>query len=382
MMLLALVHGCSLLPRDDDDEARPDPSTAAADAPAEIVLDPTALAGAGITTGPALSGVLPQTLRVPGTLALDPAHEARVGSPVDAKVTRVLARVGDPVTTSTVLAWVRSPEIAEARAAWTAATALRTAALATRDRTKLLLADGVSSQAELLDAEAELADAEGGLAAARQRLAVYGVTEADAASASPDAPLRSPVAGEVLEAEVTVGGTLAADADAFHVGGLDPLVLLLAVPDAQVARVTPSLTVSFNVEGVAGGPFSATVEAVGAWVDPEARTVNVRATAPNPKRALRPNQFADATILLADDEDIPGIVLPADAVQAVDGHDVVFVAGAEPGHFVPRRVDVAERAGGRVRIEGGVKEGESVVLTGAFTLRGELTKGEAGDDDD
>lgn len=376
MTLLLLLFGCSLLDRDKDGDEAPgatDPTTQ----PSELVLDPAALAKAGITTAPAVVGQLPRTVRVPGTLALDPTREARVSAPVEGQVVRILAKVGDPVAAGASLGVLRSSEIAAARADSAAARAHRVSALARRDRVKLLLADGVSSQAQLLDAEAEFAEADGAATAAAQKLSLYGLRPDDGGA---DAPLRSMVGGEVLEASATVGNTVGPDDVLFHVGDLDTLLLLLAVPDAQLDGIGKGQTVTFTIAGQTD-PFPATVDAVGSWVDPASRTVNVRAIAPNPGHELRPNQFADATIQLDEEDEEAGVLLPAEAVQSVDGHDIVFIAG-EPGHFSTRTVEVDARAGERVRLESGVEAGESVVMTGAFALKGQLVKGDMGGDDD
>ncbi len=375
ILLLALV-GCSFLDHDKDADAH------AADAavpvqPKEVVLDPDAVAKAGITVAPAVVGQLPRTVEVPGTLALDPTREARVTAPVEGQVVRILAKVGDTVAAGTSLAILRSTEVADARAAASASDAHRLAALARRDRIQLLLADGVSSQAQLLDAQAEYADADGAATAAAEKLALYGLHPGEH---GPDAPLRSLVGGEVLEATATVGSTVAPEEALFHVGTLESLILLLAVPDAQLDGIEKGDAVRFTIAG-SSESFPATVDAVGSWLDAASRTVNVRAVAANPARHLRPNQFATATIVLNDADAESGVILPADAVQSIDGHDAVFIAG-DAGHFAVHPVDVDARAGDRVRLEPGVEAGESVVVTGAFALKGQLVKGAAGGDDD
>lgn len=380
-MMFLLLLACARLGFDaDHDEGREaDPDAVPAEGAArEVTLTPDALATAGITIAPAATGHLPRTLDVPGTLVLDPTAEARLGAPAAGQVSRVLVQAGDAVTAGTVLAWVRSAEVTDARATWATADARRTAALARRDRLKLLLDDGVSSKAQVLDAEAELAEATGAATAAAERLALYGVRPGDS---GPDAPIRTPIAGTVLEATAAVGSFVSPETPLFHVGDADHLWLLLAVPDARLGEVAPGQSVGFLVDGAGDEPLSATIAAVGRWVDPSARTVNVRATVSDPEHRLRPNQFARATLALAGDEDEVGIVVPAEAVQSLDGRDVVFIEG-ESGHFAPRPVEVAARAAGKARLERGVEEGERVVMTGAFALKGQLVKGELGGDDD
>lgn len=73
------------------------------------------------------------------------------------------------------------------------------------------------------------------------------------------------------------------------------------------------------------------------------------------------------------------LAVPRDAVQNVEGMDVVWVPGAEPGAFLASPVLLGgELPGGSVEIVAGLDVGDSLVVTGAFTLKAELAKGEFG----
>jgi cobalt-zinc-cadmium efflux system membrane fusion protein len=67
------------------------------------------------------------------------------------------------------------------------------------------------------------------------------------------------------------------------------------------------------------------------------------------------------------------------AVQTIDGRPSVFVpVEGEPNTFAPRPVKSAPPVNGMVPILGGLDEGDQVVTRGAFILKAELGKGEAG----
>jgi cobalt-zinc-cadmium efflux system membrane fusion protein len=75
------------------------------------------------------------------------------------------------------------------------------------------------------------------------------------------------------------------------------------------------------------------------------------------------------------------IVVPEVAVQEVNGAQVVFVAGSQPGRFTVRPVTVGSPAGeGRLAITQGLRAGERVVGKGAFQLKAELTKASFGEE--
>jgi len=70
--------------------------------------------------------------------------------------------------------------------------------------------------------------------------------------------------------------------------------------------------------------------------------------------------------------------VPEEAVQTVEAGPAVFVpVEGEPNTFAKRAVGVGPAVSGVVPITSGLKEGESVVISGSFILKAELGKGEA-----
>jgi cobalt-zinc-cadmium efflux system membrane fusion protein len=67
------------------------------------------------------------------------------------------------------------------------------------------------------------------------------------------------------------------------------------------------------------------------------------------------------------------IALPDDALQSMDGKDVVFVRTTKGFRVQP--VTVGQRSAGRVEILSGLKSGLQVATRNAFLLKAELGKG-------
>ena len=104
--------------------------------------------------------------------------------------------------------------------------------------------------------------------------------------------------------------------------------------------------------------------------------IDARVELPNPDGTLRPGMFAQAVV------QVPGgsgqaVVVPAEAVQEVEGQASVFVPTEVPGEFRPLPVEVGEAlAGGLVTIRAGLEPGALIVQAGAFALRSELAAAE------
>ena len=70
------------------------------------------------------------------------------------------------------------------------------------------------------------------------------------------------------------------------------------------------------------------------------------------------------------------LVVPIDAVATIDGQQVVFIPGDEPGSFRAQAIQLGRRAGGLYEVREGLSEGAAVALSGAFTLKSVLKSGE------
>lgn len=72
-------------------------------------------------------------------------------------------------------------------------------------------------------------------------------------------------------------------------------------------------------------------------------------------------------------ESSTAIVVPEEAVQSVEGRDVVFVRTAAGFKAVP--VSLGRRSAGRVEILSGLSNGQTIATRQAFLLKAELGKG-------
>jgi len=106
-------------------------------------------------------------------------------------------------------------------------------------------------------------------------------------------------------------------------------------------------------------------------LDKTTRTVGVRLEVQNPEDALHPGMFVSAEIEAGSGDE--SLLLPEGAIQRQGSELIVFVE-EEPGHFERREVRTGKTSMGFVPIIEGVKEGESIVVKGAFVLASELAK--------
>jgi membrane fusion protein, heavy metal efflux system len=124
-----------------------------------------------------------------------------------------------------------------------------------------------------------------------------------------------------------------------------------------------------------GGEITARVLSVTPTADVENRSATV-VLAPASGAGLLPGEYVRVRIESRTQEGTGGaLVVPAEAVQSVDGRDVVFVRTANG--FKVQPVQVGARTSERVEILGGLAAGTRIAGRKAFLLKAELGRGEA-----
>lgn len=359
---------------EEEEHAEGEGGEAAAGAPDVVVLDTAALAVAGIRVGPAES-VQTSGLAVTGAITYDANRVTHVGPRTAGRIAQLRADVGQRVGSGQVLATLESPDVGQLRADENEAAALLRIAQENYARERRLENLGISSRKEVLEFEAELRRAQASLQSTRERLRALGASGGTGGRFTVTAPF----AGTVVARDASLG-EMAESADTlFTVANLSRVWIELDIFERDLGRVNVGQPASVTVAAYPGRTFPGRIVYLGDIVDPEKRTVRARVEVPNDDAALKPGMFANARIQVGGTGPA-GVAVPQDALQELEGRQVVFVPGTRPGEFRAVPVQVGETLeGNRVLVRSGLKAGDRVVLAGAFSLRSELAKGEIGE---
>ena len=224
--------------------------------------------------------------------------------------------------------------------------------------------------------------------AAENLLHILGMKQAEMESliqsgeVNPRFTIHAPLAGQVVEREVTLGELVGPDREKLLVIANTQVLWVLAdVPEARVHEVQAGATAWVTVGAVDSLSYQGQVAFISPFVDPTTRTAQVRVEVPASEIALRPGMFAQVEIVASDPGGTPAaaiIAVPDEAIQTVEGGPAVFVPVAdEPNTFARRAVSIGKTVGGLVPIHSGLQEGEEFVVAGSFILKAELGKGSA-----
>jgi cobalt-zinc-cadmium efflux system membrane fusion protein len=350
--------------------------------PRSLVLTPEGWEAAGIELAPAGVRAQVPTVRVTGTLSYDESRMAIATARVGGRIARVAADYGQTVRAGEPLAWIDSPELAEAQAGWRRARSMEQLARAEHERARLLVEGDAIARGEALRREADWQAARAELDTAERRLRILGLPAADVAALGGDAPdpdpfypVRAPTSGSVTERHAVPGRVVAPEDELFTVARLDRLWLFLHVFEKDLPSVTEGATVLLTCESHPEDRFRGTIDFVGQVIDPHSRTARARAVIENPDGELKPGMFVYATIEGRSEAGAgTRLAVPAAAVATIDGRSVVFVHSGERA-FEVRAVDGAT-SGEWFEVASGLTEGETIAVSGAFVLKSEVLESE------
>mgnify|MGYP000926722879 CR=1 FL=1 len=296
------------------------------------------------------------TLRVPGRVAVDETRLTRVTSrtmgwidKVHADFTGRLVRQGEPLLT------LYSPELTASQQEYLLA---RKARATLREST---VAAVRAANESMVDAARERLRHHWGLDdAALRRLEETG--EVQRATT-----LYAPATAFITARNAYPGGRVTPETELYALADLSRVWVIADVFEADAGRIRLGQSALVEPAYASGRRFAARVTYIFPRVDPQSRTLPVRLEVDNPEFTLKPDQFMNVDFAFAS---ASRLVIPEEAVLDGGLIQTVYVDRGE-GIFEPRRVEIGERFEGRVEILSGLKEGERIVVSGAFLLDSE-----------
>jgi cobalt-zinc-cadmium efflux system membrane fusion protein len=357
------------------------PQSRAASDPNTVRVDEGMLRDLRITLGEVESRPGGEQLSLLGELAVNQNSYAEVGSPVSARVTRVLVNAGGRVEKGQTLVELTSPELGRARAEYLSAAARVKLADAALERKRGLAAEKIIPLREVQEAESAAADARAAMRSAHATIGSFGVelpSDDSTDSTSSSFVLRSPVGGSIIERSAVVGQLLEPSVPAFRIGDLSTLWLTVHAFERDAVRLETGVTARLVFPAFPGQDFQGRVVTVGQHVERESRTVPVRIDVRNPRNVLRPGMSATAMLRVGAAGD-QILSVPVSAVQRVRNEWCVFLP-KDSGAFEIRRIGRGRDIGGEVEVLSGLKAGEKIVVDGAFLLKAQAERGDGGHD--
>ena len=343
---------------------------APAAAPAEaahadtLTMGPERITASGVQLQTVTVGGLASEVVAQATVEAEPTGQAVLTARAAGSITQITKRLGDPVRAGETLALVSSRDAAQISADRSVATAKADLARKILAREKRLYEQKVSPRQDYETAQSELVVAEAESRRAASAAGASGVSRDGRYVA-----VTSPISGRVTSMAASLGAFVQPETELFRISDPAKIQVDASVTANDARRIQPGDQAV--IETNTGETRTAVVRAVTPGVSEETRSATVVLTLTGGAGALQPGQLVRARITSRQSIS-SGIVVSEEAVQTVEGRDVVFVRTKTGFRVQP--VTVGQRSGGRVVITQGLKGGESLAVKNAFLLKAELGK--------
>jgi RND family efflux transporter MFP subunit len=300
-----------------------------------------------------------RTVSIVGNLY--PKDSATVAAEVDGTVERTLVDFGDRVQAGQNLALIdtSSYEALAEQSSGNLAKAEATLVNARQSfgRLEELRRTGIASPSDYDQAKAALDQAAAEVKAAK---GADGVAKLNLTRSA----VKAPFDGAIAQRIASKGDYVKVGASLFEMVNDAVLKFIFQVPERYGSFVTKKLPVSFSVDNYAGETFTGSVHLISPSVSTASRAFNVGALVTNTDLRLKANTFGRGSLVLQ--KGVPTLVVPLDSIVSFAGVTKVFTV--ENGVARSRPVVVGRIQDGLQEITEGLKEGESVIVTGQNRL--------------
>jgi membrane fusion protein (multidrug efflux system) len=287
-----------------------------------------------------------ETLEALGTTM---ANESVVITPtVDDRVVGIFFGDGDTVTEGQVLVKLDDSEaqyqLAEARAALQEQKKQY-------ERMRRLSKTNATSRAQLDEEYSLLQIAQAKVANLEARLEDY--------------TIRAPFSGKLGIRRISIGAVVDSDTTITTLDDTDTIKLDFTVSETYLGVLKNGMTVSARSAAYPDRVFEGNVSVISSRVDPETRTLTVRARIPNPDRLLKPGMLLSVE-LVKDRSDT--LIIPEESVILEKEKKYALLVTPE-SKVLKREIVTGRRSPGMVEVIGGLTAGDQVIVEGITRVR-------------
>ncbi|MHC2578329.1 cobalt-zinc-cadmium efflux system membrane fusion protein [Bradyrhizobium diazoefficiens] len=188
--------------------------------------------------------------------------------------------------------------------------------------------------------------------------------------------LKAPLAGTVIERQISLGEYASEQKPAFVVADLSSIWVDLSIYRQDLRRVRLNDEVLIDPDD-GRGEIKGAISYMAPIGSSETQTALARVVLPNPDGRLRPGLFVTARLILAARN--VAVAVRRSAIQTLENKTIVFVR--EDGDKIEARpVELGDSDPKFVEIRAGLLAGERYVAENSFVVKAEMGKGDADHD--
>lgn len=348
----------------------------------------------GMQIVPVKAQIDPLQLELTGTTDFDQNTLAKVRPLFDARVTQVFRSTGQPVKKGDPLVEIDSTTMAAAKADYRTKYGQWVHDKKLVDTRRQLATDKQISNVAWVDTLVAELTSRVNYLAAEDKLKTYGIPDDDIRALQVDLSdevkemesgkgidkahdgdmkkiskliIRAPIDGVIVERDVVSGNFYDDMAVLMVISPMERLWVWGNVYEKDQDKVHLQQSWDIYFPYLDNLKVEGRVEHIAARVDPNTRTLKIRASITNPKKELKAEQLVRAVLNIPA---MPGhTVIPRNALAAINGQDCCFVQAADhPDVFQRRKIEVDQENHDIVIVRNGLSPGEKVVTNGSLIL--------------
>jgi cobalt-zinc-cadmium efflux system membrane fusion protein len=332
----------------------------------EVVVVPE---GSPVSQRIRVQSVIPATYHAhyttTGTVRVITGSMAEISTPFEGRITKSFVRLGQKVLAGTPVFEIYSPDYFETVKSFVQAKQEKQLATANYNRQKELLEHGVGSKKELEEAEAAWQIAGREYEKSEASLLIFNVKPEEISLGKP-LIVRSPIAGEIVKNNITVGQYLKNDAEPqAAVANLGRVWVVAQVKEKNISLINSIDSVQVVTDAHPDKSINGIVSYIGSLLDEQTRAVEVYVECRNDNKTLKPGMFANVSFTHQVSD---AMIIPASAVLQGEEHTYVFVQ-TEKNKYVKRDISVTTGNEKELIVNSGLAANETIVAEGAIYLR-------------
>lgn len=180
-----------------------------------------------------------------------------------------------------------------------------------------------------------------------------------------DRTIRAPFDGKLGLRQVSVGALVEPGDLIATIDDLSSIKLDFSVPATYLSSLKSGAVIHAYSAGWGNERFEGTVATIGTRIDPETRSVLVRAIIPNGEMRLRPGLLMTVQLL---NRQRPALMIPEEALVPVQRRHFLLTVD-ENLRVARKQVSIGQRQQGMVEVTQGLMAGERVIVRGTTRVR-------------
>lgn len=299
-----------------------------------------------------------------GTVQAMAGKMAEVSPIFKGRISQNFATLGQKVTSGTPLFELYSSEFTEMIKNYFQARQALKIAESNFKRQKDLVEHGIGVARELEEAETEYEQSQKEYESTLATLQMLNV-KTDNLTVGQPLTIHSPIAGDVVQSNITIGQYVAEDADPLVViADLSSVWVVAQVKEHYIGSINKDDQVEIKTDATPDKIIAGRVSHINELLDEQTRSVQVLVTCANSDRQLKSGMFVGVHFI---QPPRPSIIVPSTALLQAEDHTYLFVETA-PNTFVRRQVTAVNANGTESLIKAGLHAGEKIISEGGIYL--------------